>query len=205
MRKARRFCPGVNGDICSVCCGTERENTIRCPFECVYLQEARLHERPAEPLPGTELPNKDIVVSERFLRDHGEQVTAVGSIFLRAALREPGAVDHDVRDALEALIRTWRTLQSGLYYDSRPENAIAARIFDNFRAGMEEYRQNLHKESMAFLADGDVLIILVFLQRIELDHNNGRRLGRAFLDFLRQHVGAPEEAAPTASPLIHPA
>lgn len=205
MRKARRFCPGVEGEICSICCGTERENTVRCPFECVYLEEARLHERPADLPANAEIPNKDIVVRERFLEQHGEQVNAVGSILVRAALREPGTVDNDVRDVLEALIRTWRTLQSGLYYDSRPENAVAARVFDNFRAGMEEYRQKLHKESMAFVSDSDVLTILAFLQRVELDRNNGRRLGRAFIDFLRRHLGAPEETAQTASPLIHPA
>jgi len=205
VRKARRFCPGVDGDICSICCGTERENTVRCPFECVYLREARLHERAMAPLDTNAMPNKDIVVRESFLREHAEQISDVGSILVRAALREPGAVDNDVRDTLEGLIRTWRTLQSGLYYDTRPENALAARIFDNFRAGMEEYRRDLHKESMSFVADSDVLSILAFLQRVEFDRNNGRLLGRAFIDFLRQHVPSPEEAAQPVSSLIHPA
>ncbi len=45
VRTARRHCPGVRGEICSVCCGTERENTIACPFDCTYLREARLREK----------------------------------------------------------------------------------------------------------------------------------------------------------------
>ena len=40
VRKARRFCPGVRGNICTLCCGTEREVTVDCPLDCEYLQEA---------------------------------------------------------------------------------------------------------------------------------------------------------------------
>ena len=58
-RRARRYCPGVKGEICSQCCGTERENTIDCPTDCPHLQEARRHEAAAEP---AEYPNADIRV-----------------------------------------------------------------------------------------------------------------------------------------------
>ena len=44
-RRPRRFCPGVRGDICSICCGTEREVTVDCPLDCEYLQEARRHDK----------------------------------------------------------------------------------------------------------------------------------------------------------------
>jgi len=42
-----------------------------------------------------------------------------------------------------------------------------------------------------------VLGVLVFLQRIELDRNNGRRRGRAFIDGLRGFYSG--EAEPSAS------
>ena len=48
IRRPRRFCPGVRGDICSLCCGTEREVTVNCPLDCEYLQEARKHEKLSE-------------------------------------------------------------------------------------------------------------------------------------------------------------
>jgi len=47
---------------------------------------------------------------------------------LRAALKIPGVVDLDVRAALDALARTYRTLQNGIYYDSRPENPLAGEV-----------------------------------------------------------------------------
>jgi hypothetical protein len=41
---------------------------------------------------------------------------------------------------------------------------------------------------------------MVFLQRIELDRNNGRKRGRAFVDFLRgQFPAGPGESAPAAT------
>jgi len=45
LRKEKRFCPAVHGRICAQCCGEEREVTIDCPSECVYLQQAREHEK----------------------------------------------------------------------------------------------------------------------------------------------------------------
>src|SRR5438477_10155017 len=45
IRKEKRFCPAVHGRICALCCGTEREVTFDCPSDCVYLQQARQHER----------------------------------------------------------------------------------------------------------------------------------------------------------------
>jgi hypothetical protein len=47
--------------------------------------------------------------------------------------------------------------------------------------------------------DVDVLTTLVFLQRLELDRHNGRRRGRAFLDFLRSFFGVEDDAAALAS------
>src|ERR1044071_6714998 len=45
-RKEKRFCPAVHGRICPQCCGEQREVTLDCPSECVYLQQARGHEKP---------------------------------------------------------------------------------------------------------------------------------------------------------------
>jgi hypothetical protein len=48
--------------------------------------------------------------------------------------------------------------------------------------------------------DADILGLLVFLQRFELDQNNGRRKGRAFLDALRKiYADEPGSAPPAAS------
>src|SRR5580692_6812072 len=125
-RKPRRFCPGVHGDICTLCCGKEREVTVDCPFACPFLQEARKHEHTV-PLNADEIANKDIRVTEEFLEEHEPLLVAAMTSLMEAALDTAGAVDSDAREALDALIRTQRTLQSGVYYETRPDNALANR------------------------------------------------------------------------------
>ena len=125
-RRPRRFCPGVRGDICSLCCGNEREVTVECPLDCEFLQEARKHDKP--PVIG-EIPNRDIEVPEKLLRENEHLLSFLSATILRTALETAGVVDYDVRDALESLIRTYRTLNSGVYYESRPANPLALRIY----------------------------------------------------------------------------
>ena len=206
IRKPRRFCPGVHGDICTLCCGNEREVTVDCPFDCVYLREARKHERGAEVDP-KQIPNQDIRVTEEFLEEHEPLLSATADRLFHAALATPGAVDHDVRDALDALIRTQRTLQSGVYYETRPVNTLANHIYGLTQSGLEAFRkEETEKFGMRRTRDSDVLQILVFLQRLEFDRNNGRPRGRAFLDFLRGFVmeTKPSSAAPSPPSLIVP-
>jgi hypothetical protein len=200
-RRPKRFCPGVRGDICTICCGTEREVTVDCPLDCVYLREAHTHEKIA-PLDPHDFPNQDIRVTEEFLRDHEPLVLFVAHILMEAALATPGAIDFDVRDALDALVRTYRTLESGVYYETRPTNPIAANICSLVQSGLADFRKHEPEETgMTQTRDADVLRLLVFLQRLELDNNNGRKRGRAYLDFLRgffpEQSGEPAPAGPS--------
>lgn len=185
IRRPRRYCPGVNGDICSICCGTEREVTVSCPLDCPYLEEARKHDRPI-PIDSEQIPNREIRISEEFLAEHEELLGAAGQALLQVGVGTPGAVDFDMRDALTGLIRTYQTLGTGLYYESVPENAIAAQIYRYVHEAVTNFRaEEKQQHGMSRTRDADVLAILVFFQRLELDRNNGRRRGRAFLDFLR--------------------
>lgn len=204
-RRPRRFCPGVRGDICSICCGQEREVTVDCPLECEYLQEARRHDRPAATDPA-QWPNQDLQVSEEFLVDHEDLLMAMGRALAAAAFDAPGTVDFDAREALEGLIRTHRTLESGVYYESVPPNPLAANVYRGVQAGAAEFRQaEQQRLGMSRTRDSDVLRVLAFLQRVELDRNNGRRRGRAFLDGLRGlYEEAPAAGGPAPSSLILP-
>lgn len=195
-RKPRRFCPGLNADICSVCCGAEREVSIRCPLECEYLMEARKHDKPVAVNP-EEVPNRDIRVSEEFLRQHEPLLVFLGAKLLAASLDTSGAVDSDVREAVDSLTRTYRTLQSGLYYETRPDNLVAAGIHQKIQEAIETLRKELAAKGATAPRDAEILGVLVFLQRMELTRNNGRVRGRAFIDYLRGHF--PYEKPPAVS------
>jgi len=98
-RRARRHCPGVEGEICSQCCGSQREITIECSASCEYLKEARFHEQPPA-VAEDQVPNPDIRLSEKFLRDT-EPLVFTLAVALKRAMEAGGAVDFDAR-------RRWR-------------------------------------------------------------------------------------------------
>jgi hypothetical protein len=204
IRKPRRHCPGVHGDICTICCGTEREQSIDCPLECTYLQDAHEHERPPE-LDAAAIPNRDIEITEDFLRANEVLMAFLAISVFEAVMKIPSAGDGDVREALEALIRTYRTLQTGLYYETLPTNVFAAGIAEYVRTKIAEIqRKETESTGVTTIRDATILGVLVFLQRLEYSHNNGRKRSRAFLDFLRGFYipsQEPEAMEPNA-PLI---
>lgn len=200
-RKPRRHCPGVHGEICSICCGNEREVTVSCPLDCPYLVEARRHEKPQE-VNIDEMPNRDVQVTEEFLREHEPLLVFLGARLLEASLASSGAVDSDVREALQSLIRTYRTLQSGLYYETRPANLIAAGIHRRMQDAIEALRKEIAEKNAMPVRDAEILGTLVFLERVELHENNGRPRGRRFIDYLRTYFPQTEQSLASASPLI---
>jgi len=200
-RKPRRYCPGVGGDICSICCGNEREVTVNCPLDCQYLVEARLHEKLAAVNP-EQVPNQDIRVSEEFLREHEPLLIFLGAKLLETSLDTASAVDSDVREALESLIRTYRTLQSGLYYESLPPNLVAAAIHQKLQDAIQGLRKELSEKGATAIRDAEILGVLVFLERLSLYHNNLRPKGRVFIDYLRAHFPQKEESPADGPSLI---
>jgi len=185
----------VQAEICPVCCGTERENTVDCPLDCEFLREARLRDRPVR-IPEEGFPNKDIQVSEDFIRKQEHVVMWLGNALARV-MEARRSVDGDAREGVESLIKTYRTLESGLIYETRPANPYAAEIQEALKQAIDQLRKRLAETSgMQTVRDADVLGALVFLQRLELQHNNGRLRGRAFFDFLRTYF--PVEALPPA-------
>ena len=191
-KRAKRHCPGVNGEICPSCCGAERENSIDCPPDCDFLRESRLHQAPVDLDPDA-LPNSDIKLNEEFISQQEGLITWL-SLALSQAIENARAVDNDAREALAALIQTYRTMESGLIYETKSPNVYATRIQTDLKHSIEDLRKRLAEETgMHQLRDSDVLKTLVFLQRLELQHSNGRRRGRAFFDFLRTYF--PAESA----------
>lgn len=187
-RKPRRFCPGVNNPICAPCCGEARENTVNCPLDCEYLLEARGHERYIDVDPRS-IPNMDIELTEAYLEGIDPLVGLFARMLLAAFIETEGAVDQDMRDAIEALVKTYRTRQSGLIYDSVSENAIAASIQQKVSASLAEFMKNLEEKTGSNpIRDADLLGALVFWQRFSLHVNNGRPRGRAFITVLFDRV-----------------
>ena len=102
------------------------------------------------------------------------------------------------------MIQTQLTRESGLIYETRPNNPYAGAIQQRLREAIEDYRDRLaERTGVHSVRERDILTVLVFLQRVEFIRNNGRRRGRAFLDFLRTSFPAPVEDFPSPS-IIQP-
>jgi hypothetical protein len=191
-RPPRRACPAIHEDICAICCGREREQTLNCPLDCEYLREARRHEELPEIDP-KRLPNPEIELTDRFMRENQDLAIVVGRLILACTLQVEGAVDLDVRDMFDALVRTYKTMESGLIYESRPTNTIAAAIQERFQSELAEFRDTVQKQSNVTIRDKDILGVLIFWQRLEYQRNNGRRKSRSFLESLYAILPAPNE------------
>lgn len=193
-KKARRACPGIRDAICAPCCGAEREVTVDCPLDCVYLREARRHESEQIP-PAKELPFPEIEVSDGFLAEHEQLIGQIGFRLLRHALENPKTTDRDMQSAMEKLIRTYETLSSGIYYESLPEEGQQIGVFRDVKKFLDELQEKERQRgSLSPFREEDVIRSLVFLSRLTVVHSNRRARGRAFIDFLRQTF--PETAAP---------
>ena len=200
-RRPKRACPAVTGDICSICCGENREVTLSCPLECEYLKEAHAHEKPL-PVNERELGYSDVLVEEDFLRSHHELLMFSVYSLYQAALRTSGAVDSDVIAALDALIRTRRTLESGVVYEHTAENAVAASVQRLFAASLADYQKTREeREGLSPLRNAAILAILVFLQRVGLWNSNGKPKSRMYIDLLRQ-MTPPETRVEERAPSI---
>jgi hypothetical protein len=153
-------------------------------LDCAYLREARLREKDPEIDPAN-FPHPDVKIDEEFLKRNEPLLIYLASGMARTALAEDNAIDTDLREALASLVRTYLTRQSGLFYEARPDNPIAGRIQTGVQERIGEIEALLEK-NQSTLRDSDVLGVLVFLQRLEIQKNNRRRKSRAFIDFLRE-------------------
>jgi hypothetical protein len=203
-RKEKRFCPAVHGRICAICCGIEREVTLDCPSDCVFLQQARAHERPrsAEELAAVQaelFPH--IEVPQAFIYEREPLIVGLSFGIARVARGDREVRDRDAIAALTAMAKAYeRLVESGLQYESSAPGMAQQALVNELHKMVNEYRQ-LEQQHLGYvtLRDSDVLRALVFLVRMAHSRTSGRPRSRAFLDFL--FLQFPEKpTSPLAAP-----
>ncbi len=201
-RKEKRFCPAVHGRICPQCCGENREVTLDCPSECVYLQRAREYERPRSLQDlDQSLLFPEVEIGEQFIYEHEHLLLGINYALVKSARDDRSLADLDLIGALGAVAKTYETLvNSGLHYETPGagirEQAVAAEIQNM----MKEYREaEQNHAGYSRLRDSDVLRSLVFLVRMGYSRTSGRAKSRAFLDSLKSQFPDKQSAiAPSA-------
>ena len=204
-RKEKRFCPAVHGRICPQCCGEQREITLDCPSECVYLQQAREHEkpRPIEELDQSALfPKADI--GQQFLYEQEHLILGLSYALAKSAHADRGIRDSDLISVLSTMASRYETLAgSGLHYEMPVTNLAHQAVASELQKMVKEYREAEQKHvGYSRLRDSDVFLALVFLLRMASTRTSGRPKSRAFVDFLfrqfpeqQSAISAPEESS----------
>jgi hypothetical protein len=203
-RKEKRFCPAIHGRICPQCCGEQREVTLDCPSDCVYLQQAREHEKPRSM---RDLNPADLFVQvdveDQFLYQHEHLLMGLTYALSKSVRADRSLNDTHLIAALTALTKTWETLvNSGLVYENPIASPAQQVVVAELQNMVKEYREAEQKHlGYAQLRDSEVLRALVFLVRMAHGRTSARPKSRAFVDFILAQfpektsgIAAPEEA-----------
>ncbi len=180
-RKAKRFCPAKQVRICPVCCGKKREVEIDCPADCVYLHSGREYERARRARLGAGGQLTERLWSRAFRDRNLELITGLWAAIDQSRSQSPALVDADVREVLERLLRTYRTLEVGLYYDHVPDTLNQQFLYESMKYFLEQ-RQNPEDLSASSPKTGDVLDCLQMTLEMANLSDSSRPRSREFLD-----------------------
>jgi hypothetical protein len=206
-RPPKRFCPARGDRICAICCGTHREATIDCLPDCPHLISARRYEQEhRKPLEPDAVPFPDVEFSTEILRRNPEALSAIGLAILGFAQQNDRVRDPEILSALRALAETYRTLESGIYFERPPDEILPRALYAHLAAALQDLKKQQSQQSgLATLKDSEIFRLLVFLLRVGTRETNGRPKSRAFLDFLyAQFPGAPAAVERDAPRIILP-
>jgi len=192
-------------DICAVCCGTEREVTIDCPSDCPYLVASRQYERERREVDWSQIPFADTKIPSSFVAANEKLLLAISYAICLHARDERSTVDSDALASLQALVETYKTLESGIYYEKPPEYRLQRELYDRLKATIEEYKKSATQQlSSESVRDGGIRNALIFLTQLGATRTNGRPKGRAYLDFLRTQFRSEELSKPASNIVLLP-
>ena len=117
-RKGKRFCPAKNALICPQCCGEKRILEIDCPETCEYLKTGRVHETSQETQRWFRTSDPVKIQKYRRVMKEFEPFVSHLEYLLAAARRSSRDLrDQDAAEALDLILSTLRTEESGLIYE----------------------------------------------------------------------------------------
>ena len=173
----------------------------------MHLISARRYEiEHRKPLTHSEIPFPDVEFSPEILRRNSEALSAIGVGVLQFAQQNPDLRDPEVLSALRALAETYRTLESGIYFERPPDAPLPRALYAHLAAAMQELKKHGAEQSgFTTLKDSEIFRLLIFFLRVGVRETNGRPRSRAYLDYLyAQFPGAAPAAEPDQPHIILP-
>ncbi len=192
--------------ICAICCGEKREVTIDCPPDCAHLLAAHRWEREHRKLIAPEsVPYPELAIPMDLVHERSAVISGIGVTILAAAGQDREFNDSDAIAAISALADTYRTLDSGLYYEKPPQAPAARALYSELAKLFTESKEGESRQTaFSGLKNSEAFRVLVFLLRVAKHETNGRPRSHAFLEFLRAQFPRAAEAQPEPSRIIVP-
>ena len=199
-RPAKRFCPALGQQICTVCCGTKRLVEIKCTEDCRYLEAGQRH--PAA------------VVKRQIDRDVTVLMASVGRLteqqlqlfFLLQSMvlsyKPEGLArltDDDVALASGALAGSFESASKGVIFEEATASVVAEDLRRAMRAVLEEITKNSGSR-----AEREVAIVLRAMER-GARHEGGHipKGETSYLELVgRVFQQRPQAEKPPEKPLI---
>lgn len=209
-RKPQRYCPALGEKICAICCGTEREVSLDCPLHCPYLAAAHRYEEETHKVKdfveaAKGMPFADVNVPRDVIIEHQTMAVGVCAIVVKFAAQRATVSDRDVVASLSALAETTRTAASGIYYETRPDDAVRRDLYGELADFLNKLKTyEAERGGSTVTKDSDVFHVFVFLVRLGLRRSNGRPRSKAFLGFLQRQFPPAEKMDGEESRLIIP-
>src|SRR5262249_45296732 len=200
VRKAKRACPALGRQICTVCCGTKRQTEIDCPTDCVYLTTARTH----PPAVVQRQVQQDGALLLPLVSGLTDRQSRAFLLFASVVARHRGEafqqlMDEDIAQAAEAQAATLETSARGIVYEHRPATVPAERLLIELRGLSAE----ITKDGGSPL-ERDAAIALRRLQEAARESAKRGPGGRNLQELLIRLL-APAPGTPHADPARPPA
>ena len=181
-RKAKRACPALGSDLCSLCCGTLRERKLHCPASCRVLSEHKPYQEKRT------LERRAVTAArERRLDERlSWLVLTVEAALRELALRLPGFTDREAALAVAYAREKVERPQSVLIIPGearRPQNEAGEVILK----ALEECRfrpAGLIATAAESYGGEDRLYVLDLVAGAIKNASRGAAEGRAYLDAL---------------------
>ena len=138
-RRARRTCPALGREICTVCCATKRQTEIRCPADCRYLHSAQSHP-PAVVQRRQERDARFVLPIVAGLRPEQYKLFFFVQHLLHGIDRAGGLPldDRAVRESAEALAKTYDTASKGIIYEHQASSPPAERLSQELKPLLDD-------------------------------------------------------------------
>jgi len=203
-RKGRRFCPAKERQICAQCCGGKRVIEIDCPESCEFLRIGR--EREAALEGARHFQSRDPMEQERrsrILESCEPVIVKMQTLIAVERKSSRDLKDADVAEALDCLLKTLRTEDRGVIYETTSENLRAEGLRRQLGALITACRYPKDAGAQRIQLK-DAVDCLELMRSVVASHLESGPASLSFVDFLLRYLPRSPRIETSGSSIIIP-